>query len=103
MTAYSVILVVSLIGNILIAAVILSNKKMKKPTNYFILNIPLTVNVAMDAGEVQQVILRNFEFLSEEGPLRKETISMENDLCEQTPIHESYVNGTATCFDINMR
>ena len=57
----------------------------------------------MDAGEVQQVILRNFEFLSEEGPLRKETISMENDLCEQTPIHESYVNGTATCFDINMR
>ncbi|XP_028517664.1 neuropeptide SIFamide receptor-like [Exaiptasia diaphana] len=42
MIAYSVILVVSLIGNILIPAVILSNTNMKKPTNYFILNMAIS-------------------------------------------------------------
>lgn len=42
MIAYSINLFASLIGNILIAVVILSNKNMKKPTNYFILNMAIS-------------------------------------------------------------
>ncbi|XP_020910225.1 octopamine receptor 1-like [Exaiptasia diaphana] len=56
-TAYSVILVVSLIGNILIAAVILSNKKMKKPTNYFILNMAISDLVIPTMVVSRQLVL----------------------------------------------
>lgn len=38
---YCIILVLSLVGNILIIAVILGNKKMKRPTNYFIFNMAI--------------------------------------------------------------
>lgn len=56
--AYSIGLVVSLIGNMLIAAVVLSNKKMKRPTNYFILNMALS-----DLVVPFMIISRQFIFL----------------------------------------
>lgn len=39
---YCIILLLSLVGNFLIIAVILGNKKMKRPTNYFILNMAIS-------------------------------------------------------------
>ena len=65
-TAYVVILVVSLLGNILIAAVILCNKKMKKPTNYFILNMAisdLVVPTMVISRLIVQLYLQPYEWL----------------------------------------
>ncbi|KAK3700424.1 hypothetical protein QZH41_004479 [Actinostola sp. cb2023] len=67
-TAYAVILMVSLIGNILIAAVILSNKKMKKPTNYFILNMAIsdlvipTMVISRHIVQLYKQPISNFEW-----------------------------------------
>ena len=66
MTAYSVVLVVSLFGNILIAAVILGNKNMKKPTNFFILNMAisdLTIPILVVSRELLWLCTQSREWL----------------------------------------
>lgn len=57
LTAYSIVLVASFIGNLLIIAVILSNKKMKRPTNFFILNMALSDLVVPAMVISRQIIL----------------------------------------------
>ena len=41
--AYSLILVVSLVGNLIIAFIIYKTQRLRKPINYFIVNIATTI------------------------------------------------------------